>query len=132
MALHSQPSRDPARYLCALAASWLLGCGSPEAALAGTWAGQNVESLDGTVSAARAGWARGTSLTFSGSRITVALPGEPPRRGSYRVLSDEDGKLELEVEGHAGHVDQTRLTLETDRLLRWHLSHVHTLVLRRL
>lgn len=111
----------------------LVACSaSPERALAGSWAGQSVESLDGSVSAARSGWAKGTALSFSGSQITVTLPGEAPRRGRYQVVGNDDGKLELEVEGHAGHVDRTRLTLETDRLLRWHLDNVHTLVLHRI
>lgn len=118
---------------------WLLAlafgsvaCASPERALAGSWAGHNVESLDGSLSAARAGWAKGTSLSFSGSRITITLPGEPPRSGRYQVVAEDDGELELEVEGHSGHIDRTRLTLETDDLLRWHLDNVHTLVLRRI
>lgn len=105
---------------------------SPERALSGSWAGQNIESLDGSVSAARSGWAKGTSLSFAGSQITVTLPGETPRRGRYQVVANDDGKLEIEVEGHSGHVDRALLTLETDRLLRWHLDNVHTLVLHRI
>lgn len=99
--------------------------------LSGRWLGVEVESLDGSVSAARAGWAKGTSLTFSGSTLTVALPGELPRRGDYQVLSEDDGQLELAVAGHDGHVDRAELTLETERLLRWHLTNVHTLVMHR-
>jgi hypothetical protein len=93
--------------------------------------GAHVESLDGSVSAARAGWAKGTSLSFSGSRLTVQVPGEPPRYGRYDVLSHDNGQVELAIEGHDGHVDRTRLTLETDDMLRWHLTAVHTLVMRR-
>jgi hypothetical protein len=61
----------------------------------------------------------------------VALPGEAARHGKYQVLSEDDGHLELEIEGHDGHLDRTRITLETDDLLRWHVSNVHTLVMRR-
>lgn len=99
--------------------------------LSGHWLGVEVESLDGSISAGRAGWAKGTALTFSGSTLSVTLPGEAPRRGNYRVLSEDDGQLELAVAGHDGHVDRTRLTLETDSLLRWHLTTVHTLVMQR-
>lgn len=99
--------------------------------LSGRWLGVEVESLDSSVSAGRAGWAKGTSLTFSGSTLTVALPGEAPRRGAYQVLSEDDGQLELAIAGHDGHVDRTQLTLETDRLLRWHLTSVHTLLMQR-
>jgi hypothetical protein len=109
----------------------LLGCSqSAQARLEGRWLGERFESLDGSVSAGRAGWARGTSLTFSGAVIRVELPGEPSRSGTFTVLSDRDGELELSVTGHDGHVDRTELTLETDELLRWHLTRVHTLVMR--
>jgi hypothetical protein len=119
-------------WLLAAALGSVACSASPERALAGSWVGHNVESLDGSVSAARAGWAKGTSLSFSGSRITITLPGEAARHGRYRVASEEDGKLELEVQGHSGHVDRARLTIETDSLLRWHLDNVHTLVLHRI
>lgn len=99
--------------------------------LSGRWQGVEMESLGGSVSAARAGWAKGTSFTFSGSSLTVDLPGELPRRGTYQVLSENDGQLELAVAGHDGHIDRTELTLETDSLLRWHLTTVHTLLMRR-
>jgi hypothetical protein len=99
--------------------------------LSGRWLGVEIESLDGSVSAGRAGWAKGTSLTFSGSSLTVAQPGEEPRRGAYKVVSEDDGQLELAIAGHDGHIDHTQLTLETDRLLRWHLTSVHTLVMQR-
>jgi hypothetical protein len=59
------------------------------------------------------------------------VPGEPPRHGAYEVLSNDDGHLELAIEGHDGHVDRTRFTLETDDLLRWHVTGVHTVVMHR-
>jgi hypothetical protein len=113
--------------LCAPAA----GCsGSSQPRLEGRWLGQRFESLDGSVSAGRAGWARGASLTFSSSTVSVQVPGEAARQGRYEVLSDEDGELQLSIIGHDGHVDHAELTLETDELLRWHLTPVHTLVMR--
>ncbi len=115
-----------------VAAGLLSSCWtSPESHLGGRWVGASFESVDGSVSAARAGWAKGASLTFSGSRLTVSVPGEPPRQGTYQVVSNDDGHLGLVIEGHDGHMDRTRLTLETDDLLRWHLTTVHTLVMHR-
>jgi hypothetical protein len=130
----SQLQRQKEGWAAILMACWIgvSGCwSSPTAQLSGRWLGARVESSDGSVSAARSGWAKGTSLSFSRSRLTVALPGEPPRHGKYQVLSEDDGQLELQIEGHDGHLDRTRLTIETDDLLRWHLSSVHTLVMRR-
>lgn len=102
---------------------------SPQARLEGRWLGNRFESSDGSVGAGRAGWAKGTSLTFSGSRISVQVPGEAARQGDYEVLRERDGELELAITGHDGHIDRTELTLETDDLLRWHLTPVHTLVM---
>ncbi len=99
--------------------------------LSGSWVGWRMESLDGSVSASRAGWAKGTSLLFSGRRVAVGLPGEPPRWGAFEVVSERDGELTLDIAGHGGHVDRAKLTLETDELLRWHVTDVHTLILRR-
>jgi hypothetical protein len=100
-------------------------------ALAGRWVGQRVESLGRPPSAAQTGWARGTSLGFAGSKITVQLPGELPRSGHFRVLRDDDGQIDLSVTGHDGHEDHARLTLETPELLRWHVDAVHTVVMSR-
>jgi hypothetical protein len=113
--------------LCAPAAA----CRSPsQAQLEGRWLGQRFESLDGSVSAGRTGWARGASLTFSRSTVSVQVPGEAARQGRYEVLSDDDGELQLSIVGHDGQVDHAELTLETDQLLRWHLTSVHTLLMR--
>jgi hypothetical protein len=120
------------RSLLMLAAALALACGnSTSKRLSGRWVGTDVESPGRPVSAARVGWARGTSLAFSGSTITVTLPGKAPRQGRYEVLEDRDGKIELSVIGHDGHRDRTRLTLETPRLLRWHLDPINTVVMRR-
>jgi hypothetical protein len=115
--------------LLVLAASLVAFRRSPQARLEGRWLGHRFESLDGSVGAGRAGWAKGTSLTFSGSRISVQVPGEPARQGAYEVLRERDGELELAITGHDGHIDHAELTLETDELLRWHLTPVHTLVM---
>ncbi|HTV22033.1 MAG TPA: hypothetical protein VMG12_25260 [Polyangiaceae bacterium] len=114
----------------ALALSSSLACQrSSQSRLEGRWLGHRFESLDGSIGAGRAGWAKGASLTFEGSRVSVRVPGEPARSGDYRVLSDRDGELELAIVGHDGHVDRAELTLETDELMRWHLTPVHTLVM---
>jgi len=114
----------------ALVLSGTLACDrSSNGRLQGRWLGQRFESLDGSVAAGRAAWARGASLTFSGSRISVQVPGEATRHGDYRLLSDRDGELELAITGHDGHIDHAELTLETAELLRWHLTPVHTLVM---
>ena len=56
------------------------GCGHPlQRTLQGRWMGESVENFDDEMVAAASGWARGTSLEFAGSELTVAIPAEEPR-----------------------------------------------------
>src|SRR5690242_13087360 len=66
----------------------ILGCNHPvQRTLEGRWMGESVENFDDEVAAAANGWARGTSLEFAGSELTVAIPAEEPRTAHYDVVS---------------------------------------------
>ena len=85
------------------------GCGHPaERALEGRWFGDSVENFDASDVALATGWARGASMEFSGSAITVAIPAEDPRKGKYEVESAHDGNLVLAVRDDKGTAERTR------------------------
>jgi len=108
------------------------GCGHPaQRALEGRWFGDSVENFEPADVPLATGWARGASMEFSGSAITVAIPAEDPRKGRYDVESAHDGDLVLAVRDDKGHADRTRLTLDGDRYLKWHLDDRRSIVLRR-
>ena len=114
------------------AALLLGGCGHPaERALQGRWFGDSVENFDPADIAVATGWARGASMEFSGSALTVAIPAEDPRKGRYEVESAHDGNLVLAVRDDKGTTQETRLSLDGDRYLKWHLDDRRTIVLRR-
>lgn len=121
------------RVGCALSGLLLLvGCESPvQRKLEGRWLGEAVENFDTKDMAAATGWARGLSLEFSGSRLTVAIPAEEPRTGKYKIASVHDSDVELAVTRSDGAVDNASFKLDDERSLRFMIGDNRAVVLRR-
>ena len=118
--------------LLVIATVSLAGCGHPvQRALDGRWFGESVENFEPSDLAAATGWARGTSLEFSGSSLTVAIPAEDPRKGRYNVESAHDGDVVLAIRDTKGSVTRTRFTLDGDHFLKWHVDDRRSVVMRR-
>jgi len=110
----------------------LAGCGNPvQRKLEGRWLGESVENFDTKDVAAATGWARGLSLEFSGTRLTVAVPAEEPRTGKYKVASVHENDVELAVTRADGAVDTASLKLDDERSLRFMIGDTRAIVLRR-
>lgn len=108
------------------------GCGNPvQRKLEGRWLGESVENFDAKEVAAATGWARGLSLEFAGSRLTVAVPAEEPRTGKYKVASVRENDVELAVTRSDGAVDTATLKLDDDRSIRFMIGDTRAVVLRR-
>ena len=108
------------------------GCGNAvQRKLEGRWLGEGVENFDAKEMAAATGWARGLSLEFSGSRLTVAIPAEEPRTGKYKVASVHENDVALAVTRPDGVVDSASLRLDDDRSLRFMIGDTRAIVLRR-
>ena len=110
----------------------LAGCGNPvQRKLEGRWLGESVENFDARDVAAATGWARGLSLEFSGTRLTVAVPAEEPRTGKYKVASVHENDVELAVTRLDGAVDTASLKFDDERSLRFMIGDTRAIVLRR-
>jgi len=81
--------------------------------------------------AAATGWARGLSLEFSGTRLTVAVPAEEPRTGKYQVASVHENDVQLAVTRQDGRVDTASFKLDDERSLRFMIGDQRAVVLRR-
>jgi hypothetical protein len=110
----------------------LAGCGNPvQRKLEGRWLGESVENFDAKEVAAATGWARGLSLEFAGSRLTVAVPAEEPRTGKYKVASARENDIQLAVTRMDGAVDTANLKLDDERSIRFMIGDTRAIVLRR-
>ncbi len=110
------------------------GCGNPvRSKLEGRWLGDSVENFDDADVAAATGWAKGTSMEFSGSTITVAIPAAEPRSGTWEVdkLGPDQRDVKLAIHRKDGRVDHAHFKLDGDRSMRWMLADGRAVVLRR-
>jgi hypothetical protein len=77
------------------------------------------------------GWAKGTSFEFAGDRITVAIPTEEPRTGTYTISSVREGRIALAVKRADGTMDQLDLAFDDEHNLRWKLPQGAALLMHR-
>jgi hypothetical protein len=118
--------------LVAVGAVLLAGCGNPVARkLEGRWLGDSVENFDAKEIAAATGWAKGLSLEFSGTHLTVAVPAEEPRTGKYKVSSVHENDVELAVTRADGAVDTASFKLDDEHSLRFLVGENRAVILRR-
>jgi hypothetical protein len=108
------------------------GCGHPvQKKLEGRWLGDGVENFDDDAVASATGWAKGSSMEFAGSTLTVTIPAEEPRSGKYKVVSVHEGDVELSIQRRDGAVDRVRFKLDDERSMRWMLDNGRAVVMRR-
>lgn len=116
----------------ALLALGVGACGHPvERKLQGRWLGEGVENFDDALTAAATGWARGTSLEFAGSDLTVSIPAEEARSGSYKVVKVNRNDVDIAVTRKDGAIDRARFSLDDEARMRWRLSGGRSVLLRR-
>jgi len=112
--------------------SGLPACGHPvQGKLEGRWLGEGVEGFGEEHIAAATGWSKGTSFEFSGSTMTVAIPAEEPRSGSYRVARAHQSDVYLSVVGEGGSADKVHFRLDDKHVMRWMLGNGRSILLRR-
>ena len=110
----------------------LSGCAHPaERALQGHWQGHSVENFNDGEVAAATGWARGTSFDFSGTHLTISVPAEHPRAGTYRLRAIKDRTVTLAVLGADGSESEMSLIVDDETSLRWQLGEGRTMVLEK-
>ncbi len=110
----------------------LSACGHPiERRLQGRWIGETIENVDPTFLAAATGWAKGTSFEFTGERLTVIIPAEEPRIGTYSVASVRDDRIMLQAKRADGTLDPVDLRLQDEHSLQWMLPNGASLRLRK-
>jgi len=99
--------------------------------LQGQWLGSAVENFDPGVTAAATGWARGTSLEFSGRRLKVTLPAQTPKIGVYELAAIEDRTVKLNVLSSEGESSELELIGDDEQTMRWVMGEGRTMLLHK-
>jgi len=92
-----------------------------ERRLQGRWLGESVENIDQAFLPAATGWVKGTSFEFSGDRMTVIIPAEEPRSGTYTISSVHDNRVAMQAKRTDGTVDPVELRVDDEQSLQWML-----------
>lgn len=106
------------------------GCAKkPEQKLQGKWTGERIENVSFEEILTATGWVRGTTMELEGDRITMSIPKEEPRSGSFQVAHAEKNDLTLAVRRADGlGADEMKLTFADDKTLRWNIGEEREIV----
>jgi hypothetical protein len=111
---------------------FISGCEpSPRDRLQGKWVGEEVQEIHPSQQGRAAGWARGTRLEFAGNKVTVAVPAESPRTGTFKVAKVDKQGLEVVFRRPEGGEDRSHFAFSDDGRLLWTLGGGVQLVMRK-
>lgn len=110
----------------------LVGCeDTPKERLEGRWVGERVENFGGGQHARVLGWAKGTSFEFTGNRVTVSIPAESPRQGTFKIAKIDGDQLTVSFLRPHGAADEVTFRFEGEDEMRWLLDDGRSIVLRK-
>jgi hypothetical protein len=114
----------------ALALPVVAGCEkSPKDKLQGRWLGESIENVPSAQLTKSTGWVKGTAIEFTGNKVTVTIPAETPRTGTFKVAKAEgDGLLVSFLRDEGGH-DEAEMKLVGDQTLRWRIGDGREIVM---
>ena len=100
--------------------------------LQGKWVGDRIDNVNAEQLEAATAWVKSTTLEFAGDKLTVTIPAEQPRKGTFKVAREEGEKLVLSIARRdpAGR-DETTLTLADPKTLRWDIGQNREVTLVR-
>jgi hypothetical protein len=121
------------RALWVLSALLLFGCNkSPKEKLSGKWVGERIENVSAAQASRATGWVKGTTWEFSGDKMTVTIPAEPPRSGAFKIARIDGPKVMLSIARPDGlTVDSAMLTFADDKTLHWDIGQSREIVLAK-
>ena len=124
--------RSAAPLALTLALPLLAGCEvTPKERLEGKWVGERIDNVHPSQLQRAHGWVTGATFEFKGSRVTVSIPAESPRQGTYKIAQVTEDQLTVSFFRPHGAKDDVTLLFEGDDRLRWMLGDGRSVVMRR-
>ncbi len=75
------------------------------------------------------GWVKGSAIEFTGNKVTVTIPAETPRTGSFKVTKMEGDKVVVSFLRDEGGRDDAEMQLVGDQALRWQVGQGREVVM---
>lgn len=124
--------RTAAHLVLAMAIPTLGGCKeTPKERLEGKWVGERADNFRPEQAERANGWVSGTSFEFKGSRVTVSIPAESPRQGTFKLATVNEEELRITFMRAHGASDEATFFFEDEDRLRWMLGDGRSIVLKK-
>ena len=125
-------SRVKTALALVLSLSAVAGCDkSPRDRLQGRWLGESIDNVPASQVQKATGWVKGTAIEFSGNKVTVTIPAETPRSGTFKVSRQEGETLMVSFNREEGGHDEAELSLVGDQQLRWRIGDGREIVMNK-
>jgi hypothetical protein len=102
---------------------------SPKDRLQGRWLGESIENVPAAQAQKATGWVKGTAIEFNGNKVTVTVPAETPRSGTFTVTRKEGDALLVSFKREEGGRDEAEMALVGDQQLRWKIGEGREIVM---
>jgi hypothetical protein len=99
--------------------------------LEGRWVGSSITNIPADQEGKATGWVKATTFEFHEDKMTVTIPAEEPRTGSYKVSQVNGRKLTLDVARPNGQADKTVVTFNGSDKLIWEIGQERKVTLVR-
>jgi hypothetical protein len=110
----------------------LTGCeNTPKQRIQGKWVGERAEHFPASQADRAQGWVSGSSFEFDGSRVTVTIPAERPRQGTFKIKQATEAGLQLAFLRPHGTSDDVAFQFEGEGQLRWLLGDGRSILMRK-
>jgi len=109
------------------------GCSkTPRDRLQGRWHGEAIVNAPAAQATQATGWVKGTAIEFNGAKVTVTIPAESPRTGTFKVTKTEGDRITVAFQRPEGGRDETDFQLSPDdKKLRWDIGGGREIVLAK-
>lgn len=114
----------------ALCLPLFVGCAkTPRDKLQGRWLGESIDDVPAAEVAKATGWVKGTAFEFSGNKVTVTIPAESPRSGTFKVAKAESDRVVVAFKRPEGGLDEATFRFHGDSALVWEAGEGRDVVL---
>lgn len=102
---------------------------TPRDKLQGRWLGEAVESFPTEQVPKATGWVKGTAIEFAGNKVTVTVPAETPRTGTFKVARVEGERVIVAFARPEGGTDEAAFRLVNEGTMRWDVGNGREIVM---
>jgi hypothetical protein len=128
--MHMRSRVKTALAVAAITLPAAAGCQkTPRDKLQWRWLGEGVENFPQAQVPKATGWVKGTAIEFAGNKVTVTVPAETPRSGTFKVARIEGEKVIVSFARDEGGADESAFKIVGESTMRWDVGGGREIVL---